>query len=97
MADDPNTPDSYAGPAWLVIVPSIVSVATQLPVVTNAIKTAANDFNVPWVLPWVALVLTAGCGIATLAGGAVWFYRRAIGRGARWALWFRARMPWNRA
>lgn len=97
MADDPNTPDSYAGPAWLVIVPSIVSVATQLPVVSGAIKATAENLGVPWVLPWIALGLGLGCGAATLIGGGVWYYRRAIGRGKPWALWFRAAMPWNRA
>lgn len=90
---DPNTPDSYAGPLWLAAVPSIVSVAQQLPVVSGAIKSVATDFGVPWVLPWLALA----SGLVGLAGAGVWGYRRAIGRGARWALWFRDAMPWNRA
>lgn len=93
MADDPNTPDSYAGPLWLAIIPSIVTVAQQMPVISGALKTTAENLGVPWVLPWLALV----AAVLGLIGALVWGYRRAIGRGAKWALWFRDAMPWNRA
>ena len=45
------------------------------------------------LLPWLALT----AAVLGLMGALVWSYRRAVGRGAKWALWFRDAMPWNRA
>ena len=71
----------------------MIQIFKDTSVVSGAIKSVATDFGVPWVLPWLALA----SGLVGLAGAGVWGYRRAIGRGARWALWFRDAMPWNRA
>lgn len=90
MADDPNTPSSYAGPLWLALIPSVVTVAQQSAVISGALKTTAENLGVPWALPWLAL---AASSVATV-GALVWLYRRAVGRGAGWALWLRDRMPW---
>ena len=90
MADDPNTPDSYRGPVWLALVPSIVTVVHQAADASGDVRRIAESLGVAWALPHLAGV----AAVLGLAGALVWLYRRAVGRGARWALWLRDRMPW---
>lgn len=84
MSDTPDNP--YA--------PLLNLLATTGPLVASSIdiKTMASNLGIPWAAPLVGTTFLA-IGVAT---GLNWFYRRAIGRDQRWALWLRDLMPWNR-
>lgn len=93
MADDtpppdPNTPDSALGPLVNLLAP-IATLATQ----SDGYRHLVENFNLTWTLPYQGAAFFA----AGIVAGLVWYYRRAVGRGKRWALWWRDLMPWNRA
>ncbi len=79
---DTNSPDSYAGPAWLVLLPSLVSGLSQVADASEHVRRIAGNLGIAWALPWVGVALA----VAPIIGGAVWFWRRAVGRGKPWAL-----------
>lgn len=85
---DANTPDNYWAPLINLGAP-LAAIAAQ----SDDIKHAAENFGLGWAMPYAGTVAVA---VGALAG-LNWFYRRAIGRGSRPALWFRDLMPWNRS
>src|SRR5258705_13458478 len=87
-AADSNTPNSYFGPLVNLLAPLAV-LATR----SDDAKHIAQNFGVECALPWVALALV----IAGAWAAMFWVYRRALGLGHAWALWFKGLMPWNRS
>lgn len=76
-----NTPDSPFGPAM-----NLAATVAAFAAYSGPVRQVATDFGVDGWLPYA--IVAVG-----LYSGLCWYYRRAVGRGRRWALKLRDVLP----